>query len=471
MAGYRSKTACVVDNGLFVNLAVTLAESFGQVFYWSPWENAFPVSNTRLIGQNVPGVTRINSIWEVIDGVDLFVFPDVNYGSLQVQLVAMGKRVWGSRLGEELELDRVASKRYCEEAGIDIGPYQVVTGLAALREYLRENDNQFVKVSRTRGDCETFRAPNYKLIEPRLDELEWVLGAKKNIMEFVVEAAIEDAVETGYDGFSIDGKFAKQSMFGIEIKDCGYVGECLPYRELPPALIDINDKLSPALRDFEYRGFFHTEVRVTGDKAYLVDPCARLGSPPGELMMLLITNLADIIWEGAEGTVVEPEFAARFGAQVFLTSEWAGRNWLAVDFPDPVRDFVKLRTFTIIDDRYYVVPQPFGSGTDSGMGTAIGALVAVADTLDGVIAKVRSYADQVSGYKVTAHLDALDEAEAKYEKVKQMFPAAVDHRVEFRPGARARSAALFASAPGPVRRPGYRVTRERPASVRAKILQ
>ena len=187
--------------------------------------------------------------------------------------------------------------------------------------------------------------------------------------------------------------------------------------------------------------------------------------------MLLITNLADIIWEGAEGTVVEPQFAARFGAQVFLTSEWAGRNWLAVDFPDPVRDFVKLRTFTIIDDRYYVVPQPFGSGTDSGMGTAIGALVAVADTLDGVIAKVHSYADQVSGYKVTAHLDALDEAEAKYEKVKQMFPAAVDHRVEFRPGARARSAALFASAPGPVRRPGYRVTRDRPASGHAKILQ
>jgi hypothetical protein len=50
-------------------------------------------------------------------------------------------------------------------------------------------------------------------------------------------------------------------------------------------------------------------VRCTKDgKAYLIDPCCRAGSPPNELYQLMISNLADVIWYGAEGLVIEPEF-------------------------------------------------------------------------------------------------------------------------------------------------------------------
>src|SRR5882724_7828370 len=112
MTAYTSKTVCVVDNGLFVELALTLTPHFKRVYYFSPWsQSGYPRSNALLIGHGVPNVTRIESIWEVLDEVDLFVFPDVYFGSLQLHLAALGKRVWGGRMGEEIELARDASKQ------------------------------------------------------------------------------------------------------------------------------------------------------------------------------------------------------------------------------------------------------------------------------------------------------------------------------------------------------------------------
>ena len=125
---YQGKSVCVVDNGLFVEVACTLAEHFGAVFYYSPWQNAFPKSNSLLIGKGLPGVTRIDDLWGILNDVDLWVFPDVYHAGLQVQLEAMGKRVWGSRYGEELELDRLHSKRHLEDRGLAIGEYEVVKG-------------------------------------------------------------------------------------------------------------------------------------------------------------------------------------------------------------------------------------------------------------------------------------------------------------------------------------------------------
>jgi hypothetical protein len=347
----------------------------------------------------------------VIDDVDLFIFPDVYHSPLQLQLARMGKRVWGARAGEELELNRVESKEYCSSVGISIGPYSVVVGMDALRQHLRDNDDQYVKVSATRGDVETFHSQNYRLIEPQLDQLEHALGAKKRITEFVVETAINEAVEIGYDGYTIDGEFATNAALGIEVKDRGFLLECLPYRELPSCLRDINAKLSQFFGEHSYRGFLSTEVRAIGKAGFLIDPCCRLGSPPGELFMHLITNLPDILWEGSEGTLVEPECVARFGAELMLKSAWAEKNWQPIDVPTAVRDFVKLKNVAEIEGRLYFVPQFDGS-------TIIGGVVASADTIESAVAKVRSVANQVEGYYLEKPLDALDEAVQTYTIAK-----------------------------------------------------
>ena len=268
-------TALIWDHGLFLDaLAVPLAKDFKRVLYYVPYENAYPRSNAPRIGEGIPGIERVLSPWPHYDEIDLWVFPDVYEGDLQEFLVSQGKRVWGCRKGEFLELDREASKEHSKKLGIDIGNYSVVKGLDALREHLKTHDDQYVKVSAFRGDTETFHAPNFKHAETQLDELEHNLGAKKKIIEFIVEDAINDAIEVGYDGYVIDGKFAKHAILGVEVKDKAYVGKTMNYERLPETAKDVNAKLAPTLKEYGYRGFISTELRCTKDgKAYLIDPC------------------------------------------------------------------------------------------------------------------------------------------------------------------------------------------------------
>ena len=181
------KTVAVIDNGLFAELAAVLAPSFGRTLYCSTWKTAFPRSNAAAIGKGLEGVQRIESIWPFIDQIDLFVFPDILNGDYQLYLRNLGKRVWGSGSAEELELSRAHAKRWMRDAGLPVGPYKVIKGITELKRHLQSNENRFVKISRYRGEMETFFAPNYWLVEPRIAELEHALGIEKDFAEFVVE--------------------------------------------------------------------------------------------------------------------------------------------------------------------------------------------------------------------------------------------------------------------------------------------
>jgi hypothetical protein len=404
VTSYKKKTVCVIDNGLFVTWAGLLAKDFGTVYYTSPWESSYPKSNAMLIGHGMEGVKRINDIWSVFDQVDLWVFPDVYSGALQIYLEGLGERVWGCRMAEQLELDRVGSKELCAKVGIDIGPYTVIDGLDNLRDFLKENDNQYVKISATRGDMETFYSKNYRLIEPRLNELGHSVGAKGSIMKFIVEQALDPAIETGYDGYCIDGQYPKTAMFGIEVKDKGYLLQTESYDDLPEQVRSVNDKLSPIFEACRMRGFWSSEIRVTPDcTGYLIDPCPRAGSPPSELYQILVSNWADIMYEGSVGNMVQPKFTAKWGAELLMMSEWADKNWQAVEFPPEIRDNVKLYHCCVIDGRHYVAPQWTGH-------KEIGAVVATGDSQEEAIENCRAIAEQVEGHYVSFDFDSLDEA-------------------------------------------------------------
>lgn len=412
MTNYKKKSVLCVDNGLFLHFAEHLTEHFGAVYYWAPWVSAFPKSNSLMVGQGIPGVTRVRSIWEVVDEVDLFVFLDLGFGQLQEHLASQGKLVWGARLGEELELDRVWAKEKAAELDITVGPYEVVRGIDDLRDFIRDNEDQYVKVSTLRGDAETFYAQNYDLVEPRLDQLAWVLGVKKHWTEFIVEAAINDAIEIGYDGYTIDGEFPRNALFGIEVKDQAYLGEILSYNNLPASIIEVNKKLSPYLRQQKYRGIFSCELRVRDDEYFFLDPCCRIPSPPGELYGVIISNWADILWEGASGELVEPEFVAKYGACLVLTSEWAMNNWQPVMYPDSISDFVRLKNYAAVDDKRYVIPQ-----TSCPL-DAIGVVVGTGNSPDEAIRKVLRNAEQIEGLGIHYANGALDDALEQFNVLK-----------------------------------------------------
>lgn len=404
MTDFKTKTCAFIDNGLFVGFAERYASQFKRMLYWSPWANAFPKSNALLVGEGFDNMERIRNFWDYVDEVDLWVFPDVYYSDVQEQLAKIGKRVWGARTGEDLELFREDTKRIIQKAGLPVAPWKHVVGLDALREHLKEHENQWVKVSTTRGDFETFHAPNYELIEPRLDELEWKLGAKKAIYEFVVEDGIDDAVEIGYDGWTIDGDYPSPVMTAYEIKDMGMIGTVVPYADLSDPVKLVNERLAPYFAKHGYRGFFASELRVGHDgKPFLIDPCCRLGTPSNELLQEFFTNWPEIWWNGAEGKLVTPEQAYKFGVVAMIHSSWSNANWQAISFPDEVRQWVKLRNHTRIDGKDYVVP------TEVGL-PEIGGVVGLGDTIEDAIAHLKENASQIQGYQLEIKLDAIPTA-------------------------------------------------------------
>ena len=328
-------------------------------------------------------------------------------------LRSVGKRVWGSAMGEELELFRDYSKRVCRDAGLSVGKYKLLKGVESLRDYLKEHDDRYVKISRSRGDFETFRSDTFDLSEPRLDEIQRKLGALNGEIEFVVEEDIADAVEIGYDGFTIDGQYPASAMSGIEIKDKGYVGQFESYADMAPQIHQINEALSPVLKEYQYRNFWCAEARITKDGTpWVIDPCCRAGSPPSELLLLMYTNLADIFWHGADGDVVDPIPAGKWGAQVMLISGWANENWQAIDFPERYRPNVKLHFPVVIDGRYYVTPQGFDL-------PAIGAVCAVGDSMEAAVAEVKKIAEEVRGFYVEAPVDCFDSAAEEFAELER----------------------------------------------------
>lgn len=409
-----SKTVCWVDNGLFVSFAQKCAKHFGRSLYFTPWVSGFPKSNQRLPGVGLDGLERIQYPLDYVKDVDLWVFPDVYFSDWQEHLVSLGKRVWGSRKGDSLELHRWKTKQLLKSLDMPVQHCELVRGIDALREYLKEHEDVWVKVSVVRGDMETWHSINYELSKPRLDLLEHELGAKADVAEWVVEDAINDCVEVGYDGWCIDGKFPPVACFGYEIKDLGYIGVVQPYDQFPKPVVWANEKLSGTLRDYGYRGFFSTELRHTKDgETFLIDPCCRCGSPPNEVYQELFDNWGEIIWHGAEGDIVTPHAVGRYGVQAMIHSSWADKNWQALNIPDEIRPFVKLRNHCRIDGVDYSAPQTCGL-------PEIGAVVGIGDTLEQAVAHCHENAEQIKGYYVEIKMDSIGGAIEEIEKGTEM---------------------------------------------------
>ncbi len=227
MLDLSKKTICVVDNGLFVDFARMLAKGFGKVYYYQPFASHAPRSTQLCAGVGFDEIERVKFPLDIASKVDLWVFLDLYHLDLQLYLERNGARVWGARRGEELELYRWEFKQYLKKLGLPVQPMESIVGFDALRQCLKKAKNVYVKTSFVRGDFETFKHESYELSEPRLDELEHTVGPLKHGYEFIVEDDIPNAVEIGYDGFSVDGQWPTHAMQAFEIKDCGMIGIAL----------------------------------------------------------------------------------------------------------------------------------------------------------------------------------------------------------------------------------------------------
>lgn len=153
-------------------------------------------------------------------------------------------------------------------------------------------------------------------------------------------------------------------------------------------------------------------VRRNG-KPFWSSNCGRCPSPPNELYQTMIENLGEIMWYGSEGTLIEPIYKAKYGIEVLIHSDWASENWQAIYFPEEIREWVKLRNACKIGDTYYIVPQSDGL-------PEIGAVVAIGDSIEECIKKVKEYAEQVEGYRLDIKIGSIENMKQVIEKSKKL---------------------------------------------------
>ena len=345
--------ALVCDSGLYPYTATALTGAFDSVVYYTPTQAAFPISRPTAWGKGLPGIERSNRLWRHAVDADLIVFPDLHFADEQWALRLEQAPVWGAGEAEELELDRVALKRWQEAAGLPTPEWWALDGMDALREHLDDpaNEDQFIKLSRWRGDAETYHHRVSWLSQTWLNHMDEQLGSLRDAVTFVAEAAIPDAIEVGCDTFTVDGQYPTLSVVGYENKDLSYLGWLCPTVELPAALAAVNRALTPPFAEARCRSMFSTELRVTPDGiGYLIDLTVRNGSPPSESLLELFTNWPAIMMAAAEsGTLIEPEPVARYVAQIVLRSRWAFDRFLQLRFPEEMRHLVKLHGHAILD--------------------------------------------------------------------------------------------------------------------------
>jgi len=123
-------------------------------------------------------------------------------------------------------------------------------------------------------------------------------------------------------------------------------------------------------------------------------------------------NMAEIIYEGAGGKLIEPVVKDKIAVEALIHCSWAERNWLPILYPEKYANNIKLRNATMIDGVRYIVPQYVGL-------PEVGAVVATGDSMEECFDKITEIADQMKGFYIEVQNNSLDKAKEEIEKLKE----------------------------------------------------
>jgi hypothetical protein len=352
----KDLSVCVFDTGSFTPLAQRLTEEFKKVLYFSPWEgNGFPKSKFNMVGTGIKGVERIHSIWDYVDGdeIDLYVFPDCYYCAEQEYLRRQGKLVWGSAATSWLERNKSEFYEWVDKQEMPVAETIFETGIEKLAKNIKPDE--FIKINEYRGDLETLKYYDRERSEFRLKELELNLSPFDKTYKALRQKKI-DGVEIGGDTYTVDGKYPKSYLWGIEDKDRYYFGKIAPYESVPEQIQYVDEKLAGVFKKENTRSHFSHEIRVAQScSPFFIDFTARFPNPPYQLHLAMIKNLGEIMYYGARGELIEPVYEDKYGVVAVFKSPTAEDYNLPIKVPDKVKKFVKVMNLAVVDGEYLAV--------------------------------------------------------------------------------------------------------------------
>lgn len=407
-----SQVSClVVDSGLFLPFALRMAESCKRVVFWNPDQRGFPSVRQGMIGKGFERIEHVLDPWPIIGEVDLACFPDVGHAGLQLHLESIGLKVWGSRAGDRLELNREFLMRKLGQMGLNVPPHEVLVGLDALRDYLKEHDDVFVKVSRWRGDMETHHWTNWAMCSGWLDWLAFTLGPMQKALRFLVFDKIDTPLEIGGDAYFV-GNWPALMLSGSETKDRTYFSAVTPREEMPEQIQEIMVAVAPYLRDTGYANQISFEDRVTDDGHWWCDATNRGGLPSSASQYRLWENWPEIVWAGANRELVDPTPSARFSIECQLTAKPEHDAWVAVEIPEGLVEHCCFSYCGFLDGCYVFPPDEHHHGE-------LGWLVATENTPVKVLELAKGLCDELPD-GVDGNVEGLVDLIKEYEQAEKL---------------------------------------------------
>ncbi len=386
MKEVSESTFLVVDSGLFLPMAFRLAKEAKRVLYWSPDQRSFPSVKQAIIGDGFDNIERIKSIWPFLGEIDCACFPDIGQGPLQEHLVDLGIPVWGSRNGDKMELDREALMGFLKDSGLEVPQFEVVVGWTALCEHLRDKEDQYIKISRYRGDMETTHWRSWALDSQWLYWLATNFGSVMERIRFLVFDKIDTDLEIGGDTYSVDGQWPSLMLNGVEGKDKCYLSAVTKREDMPDQIKEILEAVGPELARYQYRNQISFEDRVQGDKHFYIDATQRGGMPSSGSQQLIWSNFPEIVLNGARGELVDPIPAAQFTIECMITSKCGKDLWDEVEVDPKLLPWARFSSCCFVDGKFCFPPDEFHSGE-------LGWLVALGDTPKETFDKIKELAD------------------------------------------------------------------------------
>lgn len=346
MNDLSSKTFLCADHGFFIPVARRLAESGAKVYYQNlAWPKAYPMLNDGVLGDGTKDIEMCLDFWPIKNKIDCFVFPDLGHMGLQKELRSQGFAVWGAMGGMRLEQDREFFLNKLESLGLDVPPHEIVVGISALRDYLQDKEDIWIKMSTWRGSWETKHWRNQKVDGHHIDCWAVKFGGIREQVVFLCFPKIDTKLEIGADTYCIDGQWPKLMLHGIEAKDAAYFSAVTERDKMPEELTHIMDAFSPFLGQVGYRCQWSMEARVTEDKVFFLDATTRGGLPSTASQLCAMSNFPEVVYHGAHGDFVEPEYDYKFTAECMVKIHGEPGCWETIDLPEELKPWLKLSDY------------------------------------------------------------------------------------------------------------------------------
>jgi hypothetical protein len=327
-------TFLCIDSGLYLPLAQCLSRQAKRVIWWNPDRRPARSVKQACVAKGFENIeVATHDFTPRLNEIDCVCVPDVGLNWFQQMFLKLNKPVWGSRSGDIYELDREFFMRTLKDLGLDVPTYKVVKGWTALKDYLSDKEEKFIKISYFRADLETKRWRSKDMDEPWLYWVANSFGPLKEEITFLVFDQIDTDIEDGFDTINVRGKWPNTVLHGIEGKDKVYLSAVKAREDLPEYSLRIMEAFSPLLAKRKYANQLSAEIRVKDGKAFFLDFTGRASMPGSCTQYLIWQNFPQMVLAGAHGELVEPEAVASYSIECMVTSKAGEDGWdsMAID--------------------------------------------------------------------------------------------------------------------------------------------